>query len=82
MDRTLDAQTLEIRQRRLAEDIVHATRERSLAGADGLRGLVERKAARQPASRSPLEALMAQAPNLLAAPPSIEPLDVLGAKGA
>jgi len=27
-------------------------------------------------------ALMAQAPNLLAAPPSIEPLDVLGAKGA
>jgi len=28
------------------------------------------------------KALMAQAPNLLAAPPSIEPLDVLGAKGA
>ena len=28
------------------------------------------------------KALMAQAPNLLAAPPSIEQLDVLGAKGA
>ena len=28
------------------------------------------------------KALMAQAPNLLSAPPSIEPLDVLGAKGA
>ena len=28
------------------------------------------------------KALMAQAPNLLAAPPSIEPLDVLGVKGA
>ena len=28
------------------------------------------------------QALMAQAPNLLAAPPSIEPLDVLGVKGA
>src|SRR6476661_6193765 len=51
MHGTLDAQALEIRQRRLAEDIVHAARERSLAGADGLRGLVERKAARQPASR-------------------------------
>src|SRR5215471_2205328 len=43
MDRSLHAQTLEIRQRRLSEHHLHVSGKRSLARPDGTRGLVQRK---------------------------------------
>src|SRR5262245_12557205 len=41
MNSALDAERLEVRQRRLAEDLLHVTGERPLAGADRLCCLVE-----------------------------------------
>ena len=57
MHRAFHRQALEVRQRRFPKHVVHAARQRSLAGADGSRRLVQGKAARQPRARPRFESL-------------------------
>ena len=55
MHRAFHSQTLKIGQGRLTQHRVHAARERSLAGCDGFRRLVQGEAVREPRAGPPFE---------------------------
>src|ERR1700732_3684450 len=57
MYRALHTQLLEIRERRLPQDRLHAARQRSLTRSGGCSGILKRKPMRKPSSRPALEAL-------------------------